>query len=69
MKKTSPAPCRIGSFREFAEWTKHVIRNPAAANDAPKKWFDSEETAARAMAKTPGEDPAASPPRRDGERS
>ncbi len=48
MKKASNTTYKIGSLREFAEWTKSVVRGPNEATDVPKKWFDSEETAARA---------------------
>lgn len=49
MKKASPTTYRVGTLREFADWTKQVVRDPAAARDAPKQWFDSEETAQRAV--------------------
>lgn len=45
MKKTSPATYKVGSLGEFAAWTKRVIRDPEAAGNVPKKWFDSEATA------------------------
>jgi predicted transcriptional regulator len=48
MKKTSPTTSKVGSLGEFAAWTKRVICDPEAARGVPKKWFDSEETAARA---------------------
>ena len=48
MKKTSPTTSKIGSLGEFAAWTKRVVCDPEAARGVPKKWFDSEETAARA---------------------
>src|ERR1700689_5968581 len=48
MKEASPTPYKVGSLREFADWTKRVVRDPKAARGVPKKWFDSEETAARA---------------------
>jgi predicted transcriptional regulator len=48
MKKTSPTAYKAGSLSEFAAWTKRVVCDPAAARGVPKKWFDSEETAARA---------------------
>jgi len=50
MKKASPVTYKVGSFREFAEWTKRVVRDPKAAHGVPKKWFGSEETAKRAAA-------------------
>jgi predicted transcriptional regulator len=48
MKKTSPTTSKVGSLGEFAAWTKRVVCDPEAARGVPKKWFDSEETAARA---------------------
>ena len=50
MKKASPAGYRVGTLREFANWTKQVVREPAAAHDVPKQWFDSEETARKTAA-------------------
>lgn len=46
MKKTSPTTSKVGSLGEFAAWTKRVICDPETALGVPKKWFDSEETAA-----------------------
>jgi predicted transcriptional regulator len=48
MKKESPTTYRVGSLREFAEWTKSVVRDPENASGVPKRWFDSKETAAQA---------------------
>jgi predicted transcriptional regulator len=48
MKKTFPMTSKVGSLGEFAAWTKRVVCDPEAARGVPKKWFDSEETAARA---------------------
>ena len=48
MKKTSPTTYKVGAIGEFAAWTKRVVCDPKAAREFPKKWFDSEETAARA---------------------
>jgi predicted transcriptional regulator len=48
MKKTSLTTYKTGSLGEFAAWTKRVICDPAAARGVPKKWFDSEATAAQA---------------------
>ncbi len=36
---------RTGSINEFMKWTKQVVKDPAAAKDASKRWFDSDETA------------------------
>ncbi|MBV8336833.1 MAG: MarR family transcriptional regulator, partial [Alphaproteobacteria bacterium] len=47
-KKTSPTTYKVGSIGEFAAWTKRIVCDPKAARECPKKWFDSEETAARA---------------------
>jgi DNA-binding transcriptional ArsR family regulator len=38
-------PYRIGSLREFKDWTLEVVRNPKAAEGVPKRWYDSDETA------------------------
>ena len=40
---------KTGSIGEFMKWTKRVITDPAAATDTPKRWFDSDETAARSL--------------------
>lgn len=45
MKKASPTTFRVGSLREFADWTRRVVRDPAAAEGVPKTWYDSEATA------------------------
>ena len=50
MKKASPTTYKVGSIGEFAAWTKRVICDPPATRDIPKKWFDSEATAAQAAA-------------------
>jgi predicted transcriptional regulator len=48
MKKTSPTTYKVGSIGEFAAWTKRIVCDPKAAREFPKKWFDSDQTAARA---------------------
>lgn len=50
MKKASPTTYKVGSLRDFAEWTKRVVCDPAAAEGTPKRWFDSEETARKTAA-------------------
>jgi predicted transcriptional regulator len=40
---------KTGSIGEFMKWTKRVITDPTAALDTPKRWFDSDETAARSL--------------------
>jgi predicted transcriptional regulator len=40
---------KIGTIGEFMKWTKSVITDPATATDAPKRWFDSDETAAKSL--------------------
>jgi predicted transcriptional regulator len=40
---------KTGTVGEFMKWTKRVITDPAAASDTPKRWFDSDETAARSL--------------------
>ncbi len=48
MKNPSPTPYKVGSLRDFAAWTKRVVRDPGGADDVPRMWFDSEATAHRA---------------------
>jgi predicted transcriptional regulator len=40
---------KTGTIGEFMQWTKSVVANPANATAAPKRWFDSEEMAAKAL--------------------
>jgi len=40
---------KTGTIGEFMRWTKSVVTEPASAADAPKRWFDSDETAAKAL--------------------
>jgi predicted transcriptional regulator len=40
---------KTGSIGDFAKWTKRVVANPAATAKTPKRWFDSHETAAKAL--------------------
>ena len=40
---------KMGTIGEFMRWTKQVVTDPIAAADTPKRWFDSEETATKAM--------------------
>jgi len=40
---------KIGTIGEFMRWTQQVVTDPAAAANTPKRWFDSEETAAKAV--------------------
>jgi hypothetical protein len=47
--KGLPVIYQIGSIGEFMKWTKRVITDPAAASGTPKRWFDSEEPAAKAL--------------------
>jgi predicted transcriptional regulator len=47
MKKASPTLYKIGSLRDFAAWTKRVVRDPDSAQGVPRTWFDSEATAHR----------------------
>lgn len=49
MKKASPTTYKVGPIGEFAAWTKRVVRDPQAAREFPKKWFETEEAAARAQ--------------------
>ena len=40
---------KIGTIGEFMRWTKQVVTDPIAAADTPKRWFDSEDTATKAL--------------------
>jgi predicted transcriptional regulator len=40
---------KTGSIGEFMKWTKRVVTDPAAAANMPKRWFDSDGTAAHAL--------------------
>jgi predicted transcriptional regulator len=40
---------KTGSIGEFMRWTKQVVTDPVAAKDTPKRWFDTEETAAKSL--------------------
>ncbi len=43
---------KTGSIGEFMKWTKHVVRDPAAATATHKRWFDNDATAAKALGTT-----------------
>ncbi len=43
---------KTGTIGEFMTWTKRVITNPAAADDTPRRWFEDDATAARALGTT-----------------
>ena len=55
--KGMPKAYQIGTLGEFMRWTKQVVTDPAAAANTPKRWFDSEETAAKALEKAGRDDP------------
>jgi len=40
---------KTGSIGDFMRWTKRVIADPDTATTVPKRWFDSDETAARVL--------------------
>jgi predicted transcriptional regulator len=40
---------KTGTVGEFMKWTKQVVTDPVAAKDTPKRWFDSDDTAAKAL--------------------
>jgi predicted transcriptional regulator len=44
---------KTGSIGDFMRWTKQVVTDPVAAKDTPKRWFDSEETAAKSLGRSP----------------
>ena len=41
---------KTGSIGEFMKWTKHVVAEPKAVDKMPKRWFDSDKTARKALA-------------------
>lgn len=41
---------KTGTVGGFMKWTKHVVTTRSAAGAAPKRWFDSHETASRSFA-------------------
>jgi predicted transcriptional regulator len=43
---------KAATIAEFMKWTKRVVTDPAAATEMPKRWFDSDDTAARALGTT-----------------
>jgi len=45
MKKASLTTYKVGTNRQFAAWTKRVVRDARSARTVPKKWFDSEASA------------------------
>src|SRR5450631_2059882 len=49
MKEGFKITYKTGSIGDFMRWTKEVVTDPVAAKDASKRWFDSEETAARPL--------------------
>lgn len=40
---------KTGSIGEFMKWTKRVVSDPDATATAPKRWFDSDKTATKAL--------------------
>jgi predicted transcriptional regulator len=49
MNEVSPMTYKIGTIGEFARWTQRVVADPAAASVTPKSWFDTEQTAEKAL--------------------
>ena len=43
---------KTGTIGEFMTWTQRVVRDRPAAADAPRRWFDSDATAAAALGAT-----------------
>jgi hypothetical protein len=43
---------KTGSIGKFMKWTKRVVTDPTATTNTPKRWFDSDETAARSLGTT-----------------
>ena len=40
---------KTGSIGEFMKWTKLIVADPSAVARAPKRWFDSDKTAAKVL--------------------
>jgi len=40
---------KTGSVGDFMRWTKRVIADPQVARKMPKRWFDSDATAEKAL--------------------
>jgi predicted transcriptional regulator len=40
---------KTGAIGEFMAWTKRVVANPPAVDDTPRRWFENDATAARAL--------------------
>jgi predicted transcriptional regulator len=43
---------KTGSIGEFMKWTKLIVADPSMAARTPKRWFDSDKTAAKALGAT-----------------
>jgi predicted transcriptional regulator len=43
---------KTGTIGEFMKWTKRIVTDPTAAEEMPKRWFDSDATAASALGTT-----------------
>jgi hypothetical protein len=43
---------RTGSIGEFMKWMKRVVKDPATATASPKRWFDNDATATKALGAT-----------------
>jgi len=40
---------KTGTIGEFMKWTKSVVADPVAAQNTPRRWFDSDATAAKTI--------------------
>lgn len=40
---------KTGTIGEFMRWTKRVVTDSTAMSDTPKRWFDSDDTAAKSL--------------------
>jgi predicted transcriptional regulator len=49
MKEEFQMTYKTGSIGDFMRWTKQVVTDPVVAKDTPKRWFDSEQTAAKSL--------------------
>jgi len=43
---------KTGSIGEFMKWTKLIVADPSVAARVPKRWFDSDKTAAKVLGAT-----------------
>jgi predicted transcriptional regulator len=49
MKGEFPMTYKTGTIGDFMKWTKRVIADPASAATTPKRWFEDDQTAVKAL--------------------